>query len=104
MLMRDKIAAVFTSMGILGLAMSPFVVPATANVAAEPDKSVSIAITSGPQLQLIAMDNALGAIPVATTSADQMVCHRVFRLPIADVGLRCDPIPRKLASISDDQL
>jgi hypothetical protein len=85
MFTRHKIAGVLMSFGLLGLAISTFATSPTASTTND-QTTVTIAISSGPQLKLVRDGDYLVS---ANPGRDNMVCGRVYRLAIADVGLSC---------------
>ena len=94
MQMRNKLAAILTGVGLLGLAMSTFMTSATANVTGKSPAEISIAISAGPQLRLLATGQSLSdrnaarahSLPAAHR---RMICKKVYRLPVADLGIAC---------------
>ena len=84
---QHKIAGIFMSVGIFGLAISQLAV-SPASIEKGGDHAVSVAISSGPQLLL----SEKASTPPSTarrTSGAAMVCASVYRLSFADIGLNC---------------
>ena len=88
MMLRDKIAGSLMAFGLIGLAISPWALTPAANASGmTAAKSVSVAISSGPQLRLLRTGDPHKA--ANDTVAQAMHCRSVYRLSIADVGLGC---------------
>lgn len=104
MLMRNKCAAVLTSVGFLGLVMSTFLIPATAKATGKTstgsNRVITVAISSGPQLQLLA-EHQNSARPSNIAHQQSLICRNVFRLSFADLGFACQSPPASLALALD---
>ena len=75
--------------GAIGLAIAPLLGgPGTQQTNAT-GTAVAVAITTGPQLQLLKKGEKRQFTQHASTPRRDVVCGRVVRLIIADVGLEC---------------
>ena len=89
MLLRDKIAGGLVAFGAIGLAIAPLFGDQAALPANVANADVTVAITTGPQLQLLMNGEKRQFMQQTSLPQRDVVCDRVMRLIIADIGLRC---------------
>lgn len=113
MLLRNRIAALLTSVGLIGLTISNFLSPATANVTAATAKTISIAISSGSALHLLTAEQHVAENAVSQkfnrgltetqgqNPSQRLICRHVYHLSIADLGITCSPASATVAMASN---
>lgn len=89
MITLKKCAGIATCLGLMGLAVTPFVLSPVAAASSAASANVSVAIAAGPQLRLLRADQFQARKLNALAGRQDMICEIVYKLPIADVGLNC---------------
>ena len=96
MVARYRLAGALSALGIFGLTL-PLLGGAHSGEAKSAEHPISLAIVSGDQLQLSLRGTIVeGERQPAGTS--NLVCSRIFRLGIANVGVACERESRKQRS------
>jgi hypothetical protein len=86
---QHTIAGLLTAFGLIGLAIAPMQAPAEELRAKANRDQVALAISLGGQLRL-ERDSARHTLKTtASAITHNMVCRDVYRLQLADIGLRC---------------
>ncbi|MFY0611257.1 MAG: hypothetical protein JXQ99_07020 [Hyphomicrobiaceae bacterium] len=89
MLLRDKIAGFLMAFGAIGLAIAPLLGEQKSQRTSSAEVTVAVAITMGPQLNLLRKGEKLRLKQHSTTPQRDVVCNNIVHLVIADVGLQC---------------
>jgi len=89
MLLRDKIAGFLMAFGAIGLAITPMLGGQTSSRTSAGHAAVTVAITTGPQLQLLQEGDKRPFAKQTAASRRDIVCKSVVSLIVADIGLQC---------------
>jgi len=86
---QNTVAGLLTAFGLIGLAIAPMQAsPEKLPIKASADQ-VALAISLGSQLRLERDGTRRTTQTTASATIHDMVCSDVYRLQIADIGLRC---------------